>query len=143
MPTLEYFLVCRSLQEDKNTGEVSFINILEDISPDAFPYVISRAIAVSLWNVQEGEDTRDCQAQLIVKLPGKPEVSFLMNFSPGKRRCRAIQGILEIPVDEPGDIKFDLRLNGHHQATHTVIVHPVGVRNTTDGGEQLQETDRT
>jgi hypothetical protein len=133
MPTLEYFLVCRSVQEDKHTNEVSFINVLEDITPGTFPHVIPIAVAVSLWNVQQGENTVDCHATLIVRIPGKADAPFLMNFSPGTRRCRAIHGILDIPIEHPGEITFELQLNGRHQASHTIIVHPVGVRNEKIG----------
>jgi hypothetical protein len=37
MPPIEYFIVCRSIQTDVNTNEMSFINVLEDITPEDFP----------------------------------------------------------------------------------------------------------
>jgi hypothetical protein len=137
MPPIEYFLVCRSIQTDVNTNEMSFINVLEDISPDAFPHVIPRAIAVSLWNLPQAEEPRDYQATLVVKIPGKADVAFPMNFSRGTHRCRAVQGVLEIPVDEPCDVTFEVRLNGEHAASHTVKVHPAEVRMAGGGGEHM------
>ena len=60
-----------------------------------------------------------------------------MNLSHLAHRCRAIQGILDIPIDGPGDITFEVLLNGEHAATHTVKIHPAGVREGTEGGEHL------
>jgi hypothetical protein len=138
MPNLEYFLVCRSVQEDKNTGEMSFINVIEDIAPEAYPLQIPKAIAVSLWNFQPGEETTEYQATLVIKLPGNVHgIPFPMNFSKGVNRCKAIQGVIDIPLDAPGDLIFEVLLNSAHQATHTVKVHPVGVRALPEGGERL------
>ncbi len=135
MPALEYFLVCRSMQVDLFTDEVSFLNMLEDIAPEAFPHVIPIAVAVSLWNFQAGEEGIDYQATLVVKVPGNAEVPFPMNFSRGPHRCRAVQSIAEIPVNGPGDVQFEVLLNGVHGATHTVKVHPVGSRAVIVGDE--------
>ncbi len=136
MPRLEYFLVCRSIQSDVNTNEMSFINVLEDIVPESFPYIIQRAIAVSLWNFQHGEETQDYQAVLLVKIPGKTDIPFPMNFSSGAHRCRAVQGVLEIPIDAPCEVTFEVRLNNEHAALHTVNIHPSDVR-LAAGGEQI------
>jgi hypothetical protein len=119
------------------TNDISFINVLEDITPEAFPYVIPRAIAVSLWNFQQGEEKQDYQAMLVVKIPERPDAAFPMNFSSGVHRCRAIQGVLEIPVDAPCDATFEVRLNGKHAASHTVKIHPPEVRAATEGGEKM------
>jgi hypothetical protein len=94
-------------------------------------------MAVSLWNLQPSEERRDYQATLIVKVPGKPDVPFAMNFSHEADRCRAVQGVLGISVDGPGEIKFEVRLNGIHAATHTVKIHALGARDTPAAGEQL------
>jgi hypothetical protein len=98
---------------------------------------IERAIAVSLWNFQQGENARDYQANLIVKIPGRAEVSFPMNFSRGIHRCRAVQGVLEIPIEGPCDVTFEVRLNGEHAASHTVKIHPLEARGTDGGGERM------
>jgi hypothetical protein len=115
------------------TDEISLVNVLEDISPDAFPTVIPKAVAVSLWNFQAGEEEQDYQATLVVKVPNNPDVRFAMNFTKGRRRCRAVQGVLEIPLEGPGNIEFEVMLNGIHEASHTVTVHSVGVREPAAG----------
>lgn len=141
MPELEYFLVCRSVQRDATTDEMSFINVLEDISPDTLPHVIPRAMAVSLWNLRQEELTLDYQATLVVKLPGSQPAAFSMNFSRLAHRCRAIQGILEIPVHGPGDIEFEVLLNGNHAASHRVRIHPPGVRDALEAGDRLPQQE--
>jgi hypothetical protein len=140
MPKVEYFLVCRAVQKDMTTDEMSFVNVLEDISPESFPTVIPRAVAVSLWNFQPGEENQDYQAILVVKVPKQPDVTFAVNFMRGGHRCRAIQGALEIPVEGPGNIEFEVKLNGVHEASHTVTIHPVGVREPIVAGETLSTT---
>lgn len=140
MPRLEYFLVCRSVQQDITNGETSFVNVVEDITPDVFPHVIPKAIAVSLWNFEPGEAKEDYQATLVVKVLGHPNGPFPMNFTHGVHRCRAVQGVLEIPVPGPGDIQFEVLLNGVHGATHTIKVHPLGVREGVEDGQQLPQS---
>lgn len=137
MPRLEYFLVCRSIQTDIHTNEISLINVLEDITPEAFPHVIHSAIAVSLWNFQDSEDTQDHQAILVVKIPNLPDASFRMNFTSDAHRCRAYQGVLDIPIEAPCDVTFEVRLNGEHAACHIVKIHPPEVRAAAGGGEQM------
>ena len=51
-----------------------------------------------------------------------------MNFSRGRRRYRAVQTVMNIPLDQPGDLQFEVILNGQHVAIHTVVVHPADVR---------------
>ena len=60
-----------------------------------------------------------------------------MNLARDVHRCRAIQSVLEIPVEGPGESVFEVLLNGVHGATHTVKIHPLGVREPAIGGEQL------
>jgi hypothetical protein len=128
MPRLEYFLVCRSVMKDLNTDEITFAHVLEDVFLDAKPHIIRSAVAISVWNI-EAEDTKvDYQATLVVKVPGYADVSFPMNFSGGRHRYRAVQVVQDIPLHQPGALQFEVKLNGQHSATHTVTVHPPGVR---------------
>ena len=49
-----------------------------------------------------------------------------MNLSRGRLRYRSIQGLLEIPLLEPGELRFEVLLNGTHGASHVVTVHRQG-----------------
>lgn len=137
MPALEYFLVCRAIQRDILTDEVSLISVLEDVAPEAFPHVIARAVAVSLWNLAADEPPQGMQATLVVKVPGQPPVSFPMNFSQQASRYRAVQGVLDIPIAGPGELVFEVLLNGTHAASHSVRIHPSGERESLEGGKRL------
>ena len=46
-----------------------------------------------------------------------------MNLSKGHMRYRAAVSITSIPLLRPGELRFDVRLNGSHSATHIVNVH--------------------
>lgn len=143
MPNLEYFLVCRSIQADVESDEASFIGVLEDIVSEEFPTFIPKAVAVSLWNVDGNDDIEGFQAVLVVKIPKMKDASFPMDLSytPHGSRFRAVQGVLEIPIVQPGDITFEVLLNGEHTASHTVKVHPPEDRVATGAGEHLPAED--
>ena len=62
MPRLEYFIVCESTSVDAGNDSISLFHVLEDIFPDTFPYVLHRAEAVSLWNLDNEDRDTDFQA---------------------------------------------------------------------------------
>jgi hypothetical protein len=114
---------------DADSDEIALIHVLEDIFPEVFPHRIEKAVAVSTWNVRGPDEiAADYQATLVVKIPGKRDASFTMNLEKSRHRHRAIQGVLEIPIEREGNIEFEVLLNGTHAATHTVRVHPAGER---------------
>lgn len=123
MPQLEYFLVCRSVMKDMNTDEMSFIHVLEDVAPEAYPHIIPSVTAISLWNIDPEEAGTDYQATLIVTTPGEEPVPFEMNLSKGRMRYRAIQTVLSIPISTAGFLTFEVLLNRKHVATHKVVLH--------------------
>lgn len=143
MPSLEYFLVCRSVQKDIRTDDLSFINVLEDVSPETFPHTIPRAMAVSLWNFEPGDEDLDYQASLTIKVPNMPDANFPLNLARDRYRCRTIQGILGIPVETAGEVVFEVSLNGVHSASHTIRIHPPGSRAAGVGAEEFTEENRT
>jgi hypothetical protein len=127
MPKLEYFIVCESALIDASTNRVSLFNVLEDLSPQQFPDVLPRVDAVGLWNLDDAETRAEFQATLVVKVPGHPHADFRMNLSRGYKKCRALMGVSQIPLTGPGELTFELQLNGAHQAIHTVTIHDQGV----------------
>jgi len=125
MPQLEYFVVCRDVLANMQTDEITLSHVLEDVFPEAYPHLIAKATAVSVWNINADDAKLDYQATLVVKVPGNADVQFPMNLAKRRSRYRAMQSILDIPIDKPGDIIFEVLLNGVHQASHTVRMHPV------------------
>src|SRR5271156_5554138 len=111
MPHLEYFVVCRAVQLDIFTDEVSLVNVLDDVAPSQFPYELPQTASVSVWRVDPKEQNDDYQATLVLKVPGKPDAAFNMNLlklpsklAGGLHRLRAIAGVQGIPLDKPGDL---------------------------------------
>ncbi len=130
MARLEYFLVCRSVSTDVDTNEITLSGVIEDVFlvPDEV-VIIPKVVAVSSWTLSPGDLETDFQTILVISRPGETTGKpFPMNLSKGRRRYRTIQGVLSIPLDQPGDLKFQVLLNGEPQATHTVTVHPPDVR---------------
>lgn len=128
MPKLEYFLVCESCSIDQATNRISLFNIIEEIqsgpspSPDAVP--IAQMVAVSCWNRVDDDAGRDLQLTLRVHPPGDEPKDFFLNFQMDRPRHR-ITMRLSGPVQKgaSGELRFELLLNGKHEANHIVIVH--------------------
>lgn len=125
MPRLEYFLVCESISTDKDTNRVSLFNIIEGVRvlPPGTPgHILAQFVAVSCWNSEPGDENKDFQAILRINAPGADPKDFEINFTmerPRQRLCIHIQGIPEL---EPGELKFEMLLNGEYVASHTVNV---------------------
>ncbi len=127
MPSLEYFIVCKDVSIDADTNEITLFRVAEDVFPPSFPYQLPKVIAVSSWNIKRDEINLDFQVVLRVTLPGQSApLDFPMNLSKGRLRYRSIQGLLEIPIAEAGELRFEVLLNGAHGASHIVTVHPQG-----------------
>ncbi len=129
MPKLEYFLICESMSTDQETNRVSLFNVLEDLtvlgSEDAAQqqsYVTSSLMAVSCWNREPGDEDRDFQAALLIHAPGEKVTPFRMNFKMERPRQRLVFRFQGMPKLRPGELVFELQLDGEHIASHTVNV---------------------
>lgn len=139
MPKLEYFLVCESISIDRETNRISLFNVIESIKvisqlsnissdDDESKIEVPRApliqlIASSSWNCEQEEFGEDHQATLRAHIPGKDAIDFNLNFTVEQQRHRLnfkLQGIP--PIQEAGDLVFELLLDGEHKATHTIDV---------------------
>lgn len=125
MADLEYFVVCRSVAIDVDTDEITLCNVLEDLFPSEFPELLDRAVAISTWRIPEEEKGVDFQAILKIYIPGdETGEEFPMNFAQGTTRPRAIQSIINIPLERAGTLVFKVFLNGKESAAHHIEVHP-------------------
>jgi hypothetical protein len=124
MATLEYFIVCESTSVDAENNQISMFHVLDDIFPDKLPFILPRADAVCLWNLGPDDEGTDFQATLTISPPGavKP-AEFRMNLSRGHMRYRAAVSVTSIPLLIPGELRFEVKLNGAHGATHIVRIH--------------------
>jgi len=124
MASLEYFIVCESTSVDAENNKISLFHVLEDIFPDQLPFMVPRIDAVSLWNLDPEDVATDFQATLTITVPGiSNPAEFRMNLSKGHMRYRAAASVTSIPLLVPGELRFEVKLNGAHGATHIVRIH--------------------
>ena len=132
MPKLEYFLVAESVSVDRDTNRVSLFNIVEEVS-GSLPARIPALVVVSSWNVLPEDRKREFQVTLRISLPGGVELpkseDFAVNFTAQRSRQRILQFVKELPLEQPGDLKLEVLLNGKHAASHTVTVHTIPTQN--------------
>jgi hypothetical protein len=122
MPALEYFLVAESVSVDQTTNQVSIFNIIEDLRVPALPGALAQVAAVCAWNVPANEIGQDFQATFRVVAPGVESLNHAMNFTATQSRQRMIVRMIGVPIAAPGQLQFEVLLNGQHQASHTVNV---------------------
>lgn len=125
MVRLEYFLVCKSISIDVETNEISIFHILEDIFPVEIPFDIPELVAVSSWLADPEDEGQDFQAALKIIPPGESEgKEFFRNFTVSRKRMRALHGVKNIPLTQPGKLVFQVLLNGQCKASHHTTIYP-------------------
>lgn len=128
MPQLEYFVVCESVSIDRDTNRISLFNIIEDLRPVSTKMgdaPVVQITAVACWNRQAGDEERDFQSVLRLRAPGDEPKEFPLNFRMERPRHRLTFRLLGIPSLRPGELIFELLLNGRHEAQHAVTIHPI------------------
>lgn len=126
MAKLEYFLVCEGVSIDQESNRASLFNVLEEMSSKKFPATIVKIIAISAWNKEPEDEGIDYQVMLRVVVPGdSAPQEFPTNMLITKPRHRLVTTIVGIRVPDPGDVVFEILLNGKHIASHTVSVLPI------------------
>ncbi len=125
MPSLEYFLVADSFSVDQTTNRLSIFHVLEEIHAPEFPIVIARLVAVAHWNAEEGDADRDFQIGFIIKSPDGERPEFTQNFRMIRPRHRTIAHFMGLPVPGPGVMTIEIRLNGKHEAVHTIDIRKI------------------
>jgi hypothetical protein len=126
MPKLEYFLVCESISIDQETNRVSVFNIVEEVAPiKARPTgpIVPQVVALACWNREPGDENKDFQATLRIHAPEEKAKDFPVNFKMEKPRYRLSLRLQGVPALKPGQLRFEMLLNGKHAAEHTILVH--------------------
>lgn len=127
MPRLEYFLVAEGISVDRATNRLSVFNVFEELSSPKLPLSWPQLVAASCWEILPEDTGKDFQATLRIRdpagnIPEKPG-DFAVNFAPEQKRHRVHHFLAGLTFDKPGDWRFEILLNGEHQATHVVTVH--------------------
>ncbi|HAY23282.1 MAG TPA: hypothetical protein DCY27_14190 [Desulfobacterales bacterium] len=122
MAHMEFFLVAEDLSVDQQTNRLSLFNIIEQLTGCNFPFPLPFAAAVSLWVAEDGDESQDFQCILHIILPDGETYDFPTNFTFKTRRHRVIQRIQGIPITKSGLLRFEVHLNGKHQASHEIDI---------------------
>jgi len=126
MPSFEYFLVAESASIDQLSNRISLFHVLEEFKIPEFPFNIHKLVAVSSWNWEEGDDEVDFQSMVSVSVPGKEEPTIVTtNFQMDCERRRVLNYFFDLDLECPGELKFELLLNGESQAHHVVSVKEI------------------
>lgn len=107
---------------DQLSNEASIFNILEEITPESFPYALPKCAVVSLWRSEPGDTGKDFQLVTKVSTPGGQIQEIRTNFQMTRKRHRVVNYLLGVPIAQPGELKFEAVLNGEHAAEHVVTV---------------------
>jgi len=124
MARLEYFLVAESCSIDQITNRVSLFHVLEEANALELPARIPQIVAASAWlkDSDQDENEEDFQVMLTIKGAGLDE-HMTTNFQFGdKKRIRIQQTVQNLKLEKPGDIVFEVSLNGKHQASHRLAI---------------------
>ena len=124
MPKLEYFIVSEGVSVDRQTNRVSLFNVLEEAHLDRFPAAIPQVVVTSAWNREPLDEDVDYQVQLRIYAPGEESHrEFTTNIRIETDRHRVLQRIVNLQVSQPGELKFEVLINGQHAASHVVTIH--------------------
>ena len=129
MPSLEYFVVADSISVDQDSDRISLFHIVEEVSATDLPARVPRPVAVSSWRVQPEEYGRDFQVTLKIHRPWEEKQpayqEFAINFTAERERHRMHHFVVGLPIRQPGDLEFEVLLNGEHAARHIVTIRPL------------------
>lgn len=118
---LEFFVVSESVSIDQLTNAASVFNILEAISTDRFPIMLPMCVAFALWR-REGDDNEEHHSSLRITVPGQPLQEHHTTFRLQKSRHRIVQRLGGL-VLSPGEVRFELMIDGQHAAEHIITVN--------------------
>ena len=127
MPKLDYFLVAESISTDKDRNTLSIFHIVEE-AYGRLPFVVTNLAGVASWTIAAEEMGRDFQVLLKIYQSEKRELPsfapFSLNFTADRERYRTCHYVNGLRIEEPGDLVFEILLNGEHVADRIVHIRP-------------------
>lgn len=123
MPRLEYFVVAEEASVDQTTNQFSLFSVVEELQPPGFPSIVPKCCAVVLWHKQPDDEGRDFQCVFRVTQPTGVTNQLETNFRMTNARHRLITRMQGLPILGPGELRFEVLLNGEHVASHIVTVN--------------------
>jgi hypothetical protein len=144
MPSLEYFLVARSVVIDQFTNAVSVFSIVDEIVPKKLPATFMRLTALIGLNVEKDELGQQASYRVAVRIPGQDaplesEFDFTLEWF----RHRYAPSFIGVTVPAAGNLEFTLYINDQEVARHQVLIHPPGAGVTHSDGWLVYERDQS
>ncbi len=124
MAKLVYFLVADHARVDPATNNLDIINVLVERSFPAFP-AAADVTPVCMLEAEPGDSSRDLQVSLRITLPDGSslrDVSHRLRFRAGETRRSKYWSLHQAAVPAPGEMIFELLLNGQRIARYGVNV---------------------
>lgn len=122
MARLSFFIVCGSAAIDQSSNRLSLFNVYESLAAPKFPISLHEVAAAALWIREEGDDNRDYQARILLSGCGLNQTIESANFRVTQARHRSLFIINYLKIDEPGELKFELSLNGENVGEHIITI---------------------
>ncbi|MBI2388486.1 MAG: hypothetical protein HYV09_02615 [Deltaproteobacteria bacterium] len=122
MPTVEYFLVAESVSVDQTSNAVSVFNILEELRPARFPASLPLVVIVCALAIDATELGAEIDVTVRVRRTSGQVDELPASFKATGRRHRQISRLQGLPIEQPGELRFDLLVNGRLLASYVVIV---------------------
>ena len=123
MARLEFFVVSRGVSVDQFTNQASIFEIIEEVHATSFPASIQSCVAMSLWRREPGDEEHDFQVLLRTTLPSGTIHDLRTNFRFTGPRHRITQRLEGLPIEQEGELRFEVLLNDEHGAEHIVDIH--------------------
>jgi len=109
---------------DTETNNISVFNILEQVTPGAFPAVVPESRVLVMLE-KEGEEPEGVEGKLTVKMDEDAEpiqaVQFRIDFQ-GKRSFRAIIFLRNLPILHAGHLHFLFSIGTEEKGRYSVLV---------------------
>lgn len=107
MISSKLFLVADRVIKDSETNNLSIINILDDITAEAYPLIIHKLTIVSFVTKEREEDKVSLGFKILNNDTKIIEHQIKVDFR-GKNKTRAIIQLGVLPIQEAGQIHFIL-----------------------------------
>jgi len=113
-PNLMGFILCENTIIDKETNNISLINVFDSLNTERVPFRQAKIVVFVYWYL---ETKKEIEIQQTVRLidPDKEEIASLnigVNFNRNKRRNGSTFNFVGVRFDKVGEHKFQLLVDG-------------------------------
>jgi len=123
MINIDLFVCAEGVSIDQRTNNLSIFSIFKEIVSVGFPFIFPRLTVVTM--LQRDAEDPDPQAELRIAHDGK---EIFMGPIPVKFQNKPVTRFLfevgGLALPNPGELEFQIYLDGKKQATYDVMVKP-------------------